>query len=79
MSLKLMWRIPILILNRVPGEIPAPLQEQIKGIKVPFLGPIPMDENVMNYDFNGTPLIELEDDSPVYQAVSSMLDQTLGL
>jgi CO dehydrogenase maturation factor len=68
-----------LILNRVPGEIPAPLQEQIKSINVPFLGPIPIDENVMNYDYNGTPLIELEDDSPVYQAVSSMLDQTLGL
>jgi len=68
-----------LILNRVPGEIPAPLQEKIKGINVPFLGPIPMDENVMNYDFIGTPLIELGDDSPVYQAVSSMMDQTLGL
>jgi len=68
-----------LILNRVPSEIPAPLQERIKSINVPFLGPIPSDENVMNYDFSGTPLIELEDDSPVYQAVSSMLDQTLGL
>ena len=68
-----------LILNRVPGEIPAPLQKQIKSIKVPFLGPIPVDENVMNYDLNGTPLLELENNSPVYQAVSSMMDQTLGL
>ncbi len=67
------------ILNRVPGEIPLPLQELIDTIDVPFLGPIPMDENVMNYDFNGTPLIDLDNSSPVYQAVSGMLDQTLGL
>jgi hypothetical protein len=33
----------------------------------------------MNFDINGTPLIELEDSSLVYQAVSGMLDQTLGL
>jgi CO dehydrogenase maturation factor len=68
-----------LILNRVPGEIPAALQERIDHIPVPFLGPIPMDENVMEYDFSGKPLLELEDSSPVYQAVAAMLDKTLGL
>jgi len=68
-----------LILNRVPGVIPAPLQERIEQIPVPFLGTIPMDENVMNYDFSGKPLLELEDSSPVYQAVAAMLDKTLGL
>ncbi|MCJ7716350.1 MAG: AAA family ATPase [Anaerolineales bacterium] len=67
------------ILNRVPGEIPPPLQELIDSIGVPFLGPVPMDENVMNFDFSGKPLIELEETSPVFQAVSAMLDQTLGL
>ncbi len=29
------------ILNRVPGEIPAPLQERINKIDVPFLGSVP--------------------------------------
>jgi CO dehydrogenase maturation factor len=67
------------VLNRVPGEIPAPLQEKIDQMQVPFLGPIPMDENVMNYDFSGKPLIELENESPVFQAVSKMLDKALGL
>ncbi len=67
------------ILNRVPGEIPASLQERIDGLGVPFLGTVPMDENVMEYDFNGKPLLELADDSPVYQTISKMLDQTLGL
>jgi CO dehydrogenase maturation factor len=68
-----------LILNRVPGKIPPPLQERVDQITVPFLGSIPMDENVMNYDFSGKPLLELEDQSPVYQAVSGMLDPILGL
>jgi CO dehydrogenase maturation factor len=68
-----------LILNRLPGEIPPLLQEKIDSIKVPFLGTIPVDEDVMKYDLSGIPLVELEDDSPVYQAVEKMLDQTIGL
>ena len=68
-----------LILNRLPGEIPPLLQEKIDSINVPFLGIIPMDEEVMKYDFSGIPLVELGDDSLVYQAVEKMLDQTLGL
>jgi CO dehydrogenase maturation factor len=67
------------ILNRVPDEIPAPIQEIISSLKVPFLGSIPRDDNVMNYDFSGKPLLELEDSSPVYQAVAKMMDQSLGL
>lgn len=67
------------ILNRVPGEIPAPLQERIDKIDVPFLGPVPMDQNVVEFDFSGRPLIELGDDSPVYLAVSTMMEKTLGL
>jgi len=68
-----------LILNRVPGEIPAPLKEKLDSINVTFLGAIPADDDVMTYDFSGKPLVELPDDSPVYQAVEKMLDQTLGL
>jgi CO dehydrogenase maturation factor len=67
------------ILNRVPGETPPPLQEKIDSLQVPFLGPVPADNNVMEYDFAGKPLIELGDDSPVYQAVSAMMEKTLGI
>ena len=66
------------ILNRVPGEIPPPLQERINTIDVPFLGPVPADENVVEFDYSGKPLVELEDDSPVYMAVAEMLEKTLG-
>lgn len=66
------------ILNRVPGKLPQLLQERIEELEVPYLGPIPADDNVMEFDFSGKPLLELEDDSPVYQAVAGMLDQVLG-
>ena len=66
------------ILNRVPGEIHPALQERINRLPVPFLGPVPEDNNVVEFDFNGKPLIDLDDDSPVYQAVSAMMDKTLG-
>ncbi len=67
------------ILNRVPGEIPAPLLERINKIDVPFLGPVPLDQSVVEFDYSGRPLIELGDDSPVYLAVAAMMDKTLGL
>ena len=67
------------ILNRVPGEIPPPLQSLIDTIEIPFLGPVPVDENVMNYDFSGKPLIDLEDTSPVYKTISGMMDNVLGI
>ena len=68
-----------LILNRLPGEMPKPLQERIQKIKVPFLGVIPSDDELINFEFSGRPLIELGDDSPVYRAVAGMMDQALGL
>jgi CO dehydrogenase maturation factor len=68
-----------LILNRLPGDIPSPLQAKIDEINIPFLGSIPADNEVMNFDFSGKPLLELPDSSPVYQSVESMLNEILGL
>ncbi|MEA2008823.1 MAG: AAA family ATPase [Chloroflexota bacterium] len=67
------------ILNRLPGEMPAPLQERIDKMGIPFLGVVPMDEELMSFEFSGRPLVELGDDSPVYSAVAQMMDQTLGI
>lgn len=66
------------ILNRVPGDIPPPLQERIDSLPVPFLGPVPADDSVMEFDFSGRPLLELADDSPVYTAIAAMMEKALG-
>jgi CO dehydrogenase maturation factor len=66
-----------LILNRLNGNIPAPLKEYIEGMDIPLLGVVPADMNLVEYEFSGRPLIELGDESPVFQAVSKMMEQVL--
>lgn len=69
-----------LILNRVPGgKLPALLKEYVDSINVPLLGVIPQDERLMEFEFGGRPLVELGDESPVYQAVAAMMKQILIL
>jgi CO dehydrogenase maturation factor len=67
-----------LILNRVMGDIPAPLQARIDAMGVNFLGPVPSDNDLMEFEYSGRPLVELGDDSPVYQAVAQMMEGILS-
>ncbi len=67
-----------LILNRVMGDIPTPLQKRIDSMSVHFLGTVPANNQLMEFEFSGRPLVELGDDSPVYQAVAGMMEDILG-
>jgi CO dehydrogenase nickel-insertion accessory protein CooC1 len=66
-----------LILNRLNGEMPAPLQDRIEALEVPFLGIVPADSQLATFEFSGHPLIDLGDQSPVYQAVAEMMERIL--
>jgi CO dehydrogenase maturation factor len=66
-----------LILNRLMGVIPEPLQKRIDALDVPLLGTIPADMELAEFEFNGRPLVELGDESPVYQAVSEMMAEVI--
>jgi CO dehydrogenase maturation factor len=67
-----------LIMNRLQGEMPAPLQERIEQMDIPLLGVIPASGELAEFEFSGRPLIELGEDSPVYQAVAAMMDEMLS-
>jgi CO dehydrogenase maturation factor len=67
-----------LILNRVMGEIPEPLMEKIASMGVNFLGAVPANQDLMEFEFSGRPLVDLGDESPVYQAVAGMMQEILG-
>lgn len=67
-----------LIVNRIDGSLPAPLQERIDKMDIPLLGTVPADTKLVEYEFNGRPLVELGDDSPVYRAVAAMMKQILS-
>ncbi|MBM3144636.1 MAG: hypothetical protein FJ010_06625 [Chloroflexi bacterium] len=67
-----------LILNRLSGEMPAPLQERIAKMDIPLLGVIPASAELAEFEFDGRPLVELGDESPVYLAVVRMMEKVLG-
>jgi CO dehydrogenase maturation factor len=66
-----------LIVNRLPGGIiPEPLQAFIdQEIDFPLLGVIPQDDLVTEYEFSGKPIVEMDGDSAVYQAVAEMMSK----
>lgn len=67
-----------LILNGLASaEIPAPLQERLQMLDISLLGTIPRNTELSEFEFSGRALVELANESPVYQAVSTMLSQIL--
>jgi CO dehydrogenase maturation factor len=66
-----------LIINRLPGELPPALSAEISKLDLPLLGTVPSDSDLINYEFSGKPLVELGNESPVYQAVAGMLEKIL--
>ncbi len=67
-----------LILNRLSGEMPAPLKARIDQMDVNFLGTIPSDNELLEFEFSGRPLVELGDSSPVYQAITGMMEKVFS-
>jgi CO dehydrogenase maturation factor len=67
-----------LIINRFPSqELPPPLQEAVDSVKAEFLGIVPYDVTLAEFEFTGRPLIELDHNSPVYQSVRGMFERAL--
>jgi CO dehydrogenase maturation factor len=67
-----------LIVNRMAGEIPAPLQARIDSLDIPLVGVIPANSELTDFEFNARPLIEVGEDNPVYQAVGEILRSILN-
>lgn len=66
-----------LVLNRLHGDMPVPLQQRIGQMDIPLLGIVPADAELAAFEFSGRPLIELGDNSPVYTAVADMMQTIL--
>jgi hypothetical protein len=62
-----------LIINRLPGLLPLVFQAEINKLDIPLLGTVSTDDELSDFEFSGTPLVELGNDSPVYQAVAGMM------
>jgi len=67
-----------LILNGQHGDIiPEPLQERIAAMDIPLLGAIPHDEALLEFEFSGRPVVEVDPQSPVYQAACELFKKIL--
>jgi CO dehydrogenase maturation factor len=66
-----------LILNRVIGDTPQPLLDVIDDMDITYLGSVPANQDLAEFEFSGKPLIDLGDESPVYRAVSEMMEKIL--
>ena len=64
-----------LVLNRLTGEIPALIQEQIQALGIPLLGIVPADGELTDLESKGSPLVVLEDESNVYRAVAAFMEK----
>jgi CO dehydrogenase maturation factor len=62
-----------LIINRVQGDLSQETIAFEEKIGLPLLGTIKSDDEISRYDLNGLPLVDLPDETPVYQAVAGML------
>ena len=62
-----------LIVNRLNGEMPEALDKAIQQLPIPLLGVVPADRDLMDFEFNGRPLVELGNDSPVFRSIAGMM------
>ncbi len=62
-----------LVINRLEGNLPPELVQFTKIMDISLLGTIPADASLTTFEYSGRPLVDLGDDSPVYQSVGRML------
>ncbi len=60
------------IINKVKGNIDLILNK-LKALKLPLLGQIPEDEEIVKFELEGKPLIDLKEDSLSYIAVKEII------
>ncbi len=66
-----------LVVNRVRGELPAPLAEAVARTGLEMIGLVPEDPTMAEFEFRGRPLVELPADTAVYQAVRGIAEQVM--
>lgn len=61
-----------LVINRASVEVPAPMQEEINRLGLNLAGTLPQDPLVAEFDMSGRPLIQIDEESPSYLAVTTI-------
>jgi CO dehydrogenase maturation factor len=64
-----------LVVNRLRGEMPAPLAQAIERTGLELLGTVPEDAAMAEFEFTGRPLVELPAETAVYRAVREIAER----
>jgi len=64
------------VINRVHGELPEIFQQKADEMELTPLFTLPADEQINEFDITGKPLVELDDQSTIYQAVRALILET---
>jgi CO dehydrogenase maturation factor len=67
-----------LLINRANGALTSETMAFVETVGIPFLGTIPTDAELSDFDAAGRPLVKLPDSSPVYEAVAEILKKAIG-
>jgi CO dehydrogenase maturation factor len=76
-ELKLSIREKHLVVDRAPEELAPGFCREMEKQGVEFLGIVPVDLLIYEYDLEGKPLLDLLDDSPAVRVVSRMMEKMI--
>jgi CO dehydrogenase maturation factor len=78
-ELKLIVKRQSVIINQVPGGLDPMVSEELKRLGIKLTATIPQDEEIVNYDIQMKPLLELPDSSKAVKAVGDLMTNLLGI
>jgi CO dehydrogenase maturation factor len=64
-----------IIINQAKEKPPEEVLEMINNAGIEYIGSVPADDMVYEFDFKGRPMIEMPEDSPVIKAAFSAFDK----
>lgn len=76
-ELKLVVKRQSVIINQVPDGLDPMVVEELKRLGIKPAATIPLDKEVVNYDIQMKPLLELPDDSKAVQAINNLMTKLL--
>jgi CO dehydrogenase maturation factor len=66
-----------LVVNRLRGELPAPLAQAIEKSGLTLVGTVPNDPAMTEFEIRGRPLVELPAETAVHKAIREIAQQML--
>ncbi len=76
-ELEIRVRNTYLVVNRVIGEMPPAIRAKAEAMGIPLLATVPYDAQLVEFDGQGRPLVELPNDASVSKAVEGIAQRLL--